>query len=231
MGLLTIFDIDGTLLFSNKIDSELFAETFQSKYGQEFPSIDWNYFPHVTDHTIFTTAYAEVHEEMPTAKEISDFQDEFAERILLAREQKPEAFLAVPGVQQLFHTLRQSPNYHLAIATGGWGKPARIKLEHVGLLRDDLVISAADDQPTREDIVYQARALCQDKNYRWKSEVYIGDASWDVRTCRNLALPFIGLRREGDHEILLEQGAKRVFSDYNEQGAFFEALHAAEVPE
>lgn len=231
MGLLVIFDIDGTLLFSNKIDSQLFSETFESRYGQKFPSIDWDYFPHVTDHTIFTMGYAEIHEETPTAKEIIDFQDEFAERISLAREKTPEEFMPVPGVQDLFARLHLAPDYHLAIATGGWSKPARVKLEHVGLFHDDLVISAADNQPTREDIVNQAKALCQDRNYRWKQEVYIGDASWDVRTCRNLAMPFIGLRRDGDHNVLLEQGVNRVFSNYNEPDVFLEALHAAQVPD
>jgi len=230
MELLAIFDIDGTLLFSNKIDSQIFSETFESRYGQKFPSIDWNYFPHVTDHTIFTTGYAEVHEKTPSAKEITDFQDEFAERITHAREKSPEEFMPVPGVQELFTKLQMAPDYHIAIATGGWSKPAKVKLEHVGLLHDDLVISAADDQPTREDIVNQAKAFCQDRNYRWKQEVYIGDASWDVRTCRNLAMPFIGLRREGDHDILLSQGANHVFSDYKEQNAFFEALHSAKIP-
>jgi len=177
MSLLAIFDIDGTLLFSNKIDSQLFSETFESRYSNPFPSIDWNYFPHVTDHTIFTSAFQELHEFPPSAQEIIDFQDEFVDRLKIAREKTPDEFQPVPGVVELFEALRN-----------------------------------------------------KQRNYTWEREVYIGDALWDVRTCKNLAMPFIGLRREGDHELLLEQGTHHVFSDYQDQAKFFEALHAAQVP-
>ena len=53
MKTLIIFDIDGTLVYSNKVDSKCFSETYQQIYGEPFPSIDWRVYPHVTDHTIF----------------------------------------------------------------------------------------------------------------------------------------------------------------------------------
>ena len=50
-----IFDIDGTLLYSNKADSQCFADTYEEIYQKEFPTIDWRNYPHVTDTTIFQT--------------------------------------------------------------------------------------------------------------------------------------------------------------------------------
>jgi len=49
---LVIFDIDGTLLYSNKVDSQCFADTYEELYSEPFPTIDWTKFPHVTDDTI-----------------------------------------------------------------------------------------------------------------------------------------------------------------------------------
>lgn len=229
--LLVIFDIDGTLLFSNKVDSRLFAEVFESRYAQPFPSMDWEYFPHVSDHTIFNTAYSEAHGgSMPSAAEVKAFQDDFVSSIEKARQLRPAEFQPVPGVQSLFEALAATPGYEVAIATGGWERPAKVKLSHVGLLHEELVISAADGMPTREDIVNQAKARSRAKGYAWDREVYIGDALWDVRTCANLGMPFIGLRREGDHEILHQAGTGKVFSDYLKQTAFFEALDSASIP-
>jgi len=75
--ILYLFDIDGTLLFSNKVDSKCFAQTFEEEYKQEFPSIDWNEFPHVTDHTIFRTGFHQVHDRFPLDHEIEDFRNKF----------------------------------------------------------------------------------------------------------------------------------------------------------
>ncbi|NNE30252.1 MAG: HAD family hydrolase [Saprospiraceae bacterium] len=230
MSLLVIFDIDGTLLFSNRIDSKLFAATYESRYGKTFPSIDWTYFPHVTDHTIFRHSYYELFDAWPENREEEEFKKEFTERIQEARMQTPEEFQPVPGVGEFFSLLKGLPGHHVAVATGGWGQPARVKLNHVGLLEESLVISAADTRETREQIVQGAFEACGDLGYTWERAVYVGDAVWDVQTCRNLNLPFIGIRRSGDHETLLKSGADQVFSDYSAIEPFLEALKVARVP-
>jgi len=50
--ILIIFDVDGTLVFSEKLDSRCFAATYQEVYRIPFPTIDWRKYPHVSDTTI-----------------------------------------------------------------------------------------------------------------------------------------------------------------------------------
>ncbi len=38
--ILVIFDVDGTLVFSEKKDSQAFADTYQMVYNRPFPTID-----------------------------------------------------------------------------------------------------------------------------------------------------------------------------------------------
>ena len=226
---LILFDIDGTLLFSNKVDSQCFADTFYERYAKQFPSIDWTYFPHVTDHTIFREAYKEIHSDYPSLDEIETFTRQFVASIQKARIKKPDAFQMVPGAKSLFNDL-QDNSTALGIGTGGWQAPATIKLKHVDLYHDELILSAADEKDTREHIVQEAIDRCQKKFGERQRIVYVGDAAWDARTCRNMEIPMIGLRRKGDHGALKELGVSHVLSDYKDKSAFIEAVKTARVP-
>jgi len=132
-------------------------------------------------------------------------------------------------VQRLFEVIGEKQLSH-GIGTGGWRLPASVKLKHVGIYQPDLIISAADAQPTREDIVQTAIDSCKDKGYRWNRIIYVGDAAWDVKTCRNMGIPMIGLRKDGDHEALLGAGVSHVLSDYSDLNGFFQAAREAVVP-
>jgi len=74
---LVIFDVDDTLLNSMRMDSQSFATTFENRYGQALPTIDWSTYPHVTDTTIFNTAYSRVHGQDPSKDEVIEFRKQF----------------------------------------------------------------------------------------------------------------------------------------------------------
>ncbi len=226
---LVLFDIDGTLLFSEKIDSKCFSETFSEQYGAKFPTIDWNYFSHVTDHTIFSEAYCQLHGVYPELSEIHRFCKLFVNKIKRARIETPEAFKIVPGAEAVFDYLKEN-KIPFGVATGGWHAPATVKLKHVGLWYEDLVLSAADEQPTRIDIISTAIEACKNRGDLWKRIVYIGDALWDVKTCREMNLPLLGIKIKGDHQQLLDAGASHVMSDYLQIGDFIAVLNDIKVP-
>jgi len=193
---LIIFDIDGTLLYSNKIDSQCFADTYEKVYQSKFPTIDWSKYPHVTDDTIFKTVIQNHFQREASEEEMLYFQTEFV----------------------------------IGIATGGWRKPAMVKLNHIGIPTSDLHMSFADGNPTREDIINGVFEQTNAKKMSFEKVVYVGDAAWDVRTTRNMNLPFIGVRREGDFDVLKKLGAQTIISDYEDFDLFLSAIESSETP-
>lgn len=227
---LIIFDLDGTLVYSNRIDSRCFAETYRMIYGQEFPSIDWHTYPHVTDTSIFSTVIRQQFQREVAAEEVDVFQEAFVSLLKERRQQCPEEFKIVPGARELVHQLHAHPEYAVGIATGGWQRPAQLKLDHVGIDRRPIFLRGADGLHRREEILETVRLQALSAHPAIRKVVYVGDAKWDVTTTRNLNMDFIGIRREGDHEHLLREGATQVVSDYLDSHYFLHSVARASPP-
>lgn len=227
---LIIFDIDGTLLYSNKIDSQCFADTYERRYQEAFPSLDWRTFPHVTDDTIFGTVIQNHFDRPATAEEIHEFQDEYVALLEEKRKIAPHEFMEVKNSRKTIELLLADDGYEVGIATGGWRRPAFIKLNHVGIPTRHLHMSFADGNPTRENIIEGVFDQTNALNLAFEKIVYVGDAVWDVETTRNMNLPFIGVRRQGDFEVLEKEGAQTIVSDYANHDQFLSAVEAAQPP-
>ena len=227
---LIIFDIDGTLVYSNRVDSQCFADTYQDIYGLPFPSIDWKRYPAVSDTTIFDAVIQEHFQRRPDPEEMADFCTQFVANIEEKRQTHPEEFQEVPGARHTIDHLRERPDCVLGIATGGWERPARVKLEHVGISLDTIFFSGADGHWTREAIIGSVTQPALRQHEQIEKIVYVGDAIWDVTTTRNLNMDFIGVRRGYDHQVLLQQGATQVVPNYLDFDAFWAAIKAATPP-
>lgn len=224
-----IFDIDGTLLYSNKIDSLCFAQTYEKIYGHPFPTIDWANYPHVSDTTIFETVIKEKFERVPSTSEIEDFTNDYVALLEDKRQNNPHDFREVPGARMMVEHLLDDDRYIVGIATGGWKRPAAVKLKHVSIDHTHIYDSYADGLYTREDIL-QASIDQAQQYHEIERMVYIGDALWDVRTTRNMALNFIGIRHKGDAHILKSAGATHILENYRDQDKFLETLSICQPP-
>jgi len=202
MKTLIIFDIDGTLVHSNKVDSNCFSQAYQEVYGEPFPSIDWRVYPHVTDHTIFGTVIKERFDRQVDQAEIATFQNRFVQLIQEKRKIAPEEFHEVPGAKKMIDRLIVDDRFEIGVATGGWEQPARIKLKFVNIDTSTMYMGFADNNQTRRDIVNDAIRLAKKAKVNYERIVYVGDAIWDVRTTREMKMPLIGMRVRGDHEVL-----------------------------
>jgi len=227
---LIIFDIDGTLLYSNKIDSQCFADTYEKVYQTPFPTIDWSKYPHVTDDTIFKTVIQEHFNRTPTFEEMDSFRNEYVALLQEKRIETPKEFKEVKNSRKTIELLLADDCYEVGIATGGWRKPAMVKLKHIGIPTEQLHMSFADGNPTREDIINGVFAQTNNLNMQFDKIVYVGDAPWDVRTTRNMNIPFIGIRREGDYEVLEKLGAEMIIPNYDNIDQFLKAIDSAKVP-
>ena len=70
-----------------------------------------------------------------------------------------------------------------------------------------------------QSAIEQARA-----DYDIESVVYIGDAIWDVVTTRQMNIPLIGVRREGDNEVLRREGVDVILNHYQDMSAVYSAV-------
>ncbi len=228
--ILIIFDVDGTLTHSESRDSLCFANTYEKVFKRKFPTINWHKYPHVTDTVIFETVIQEHFKRKPGQEELEDFHNQYSQNLINNRKENPEHFMEVPGARELVEHINSLDGFQLAIATGGWKIPAEIKLEHIGISPSLMPISGADGQYNREDIVNEAIRLTGQKASDFRRMVYIGDATWDVRTTRNLNMNFIGIRMDNDHEVLQQAGASHVVSNYLDREHFINLVHEAVPP-
>ena len=222
--------MDGTLVFSNRIDSQCFAETYETIYKRRFPSIDWSRYPHVTDHTIFNAVIQEHFNRWAEQEEIDFFQDHFVCLLERGRRERPEEFLQVPNARETILRLLEDGQFAIGIGTGGWRRPACLKLQHVGIPVEHLFVSAADGKEIREAITEDAIRQAEAVHDAFDHIVYVGDAVWDVTTTRNLSINFIGIRREGDVEVLYRAGATKVLQDFSDHALFIQAIRSATPP-
>ena len=228
---LVIFDVDGTLIFSEKRDSLAFAATYEKIYRRPFPTIDWHAYPHVTDTTIFDSVIRRHFGRPSTEPEIARFQEHYGALLQANRQVAPQAYQEVPGARQAIAALEQDDRYLVGVATGGWKRSAEIKLQHVGIAIDQRLFSGADGKLEREHIVEEVVACAEELNGgSFSKTIYIGDAIWDVRTTRNLQLDFIGVRRMGDFSLLQKEGARHLIRDYLDYEGFLQLLEEAVPP-
>ncbi len=223
-----LFDIDGTLLDSDSVDSRCFADSYAAVFGMPFPSIDWRQYPHVTDHVIFRTVFTRHFGRAATPEERQQFEDYYVAMLLDKRSTTPEQFREVPGAVACWTALHTDDRYVLGIATGGWRAPAQVKLAHVGIQPVPPYSAYADDMEQREHILAQAIDLAK-ADHAISAVVYVGDAVWDVHATRNLQLPLIGIRHRGDHEVLHREGVRHVLSGYEDRAAFLAAVEGVKV--
>jgi len=227
---LVIFDVDGTLVYSNKVDSQCFAQAYQEMYDRPFPSIDWTKYPHVTDHTIFRTVIRQHFERVATEAEMEGFQQHYIGLLEHFRADRPEEFQEVPFARLTIEKLRNDDRFVVGIATGGWQRPAHVKLNHVNIPARELFMSGADGKETREEIIQEVVLASSVPHTTINRVVYVGDAVWDVHTTRRMNMNFVGIRRMGDVEVLEREGTSVVLKDYSSYDLFVEAVFDAVPP-
>jgi len=220
---LVMFDIDGTLTETMKVDEERFVRSFAEVFGLTDIDADWSHYPHVTDSGIFHEVYAPRMGRLPTALDISRFRQRFIELLAAASSQFP--FAPVAGADRLLSRLASQGAYRVSLATGSWRDSARLKMASAGMCFDDHPAASADDALERESIMKLSEQRAGDwYGGPFAGTVYVGDGVWDARACRALGIPFIGIGSGVEAARLASEGAVRVFQDFSEEGLFLESL-------
>ncbi|MBI2875968.1 MAG: HAD family hydrolase [Candidatus Tectomicrobia bacterium] len=229
---LVIFDIDGTLTQTTRIDELCFLRALAEEFGITAINTNWLDYAYSTDSGIALQILQEQWVRCPSSDELLRFQHRFVHLLMESCAQSPDAFIEVPGATAAFRRLREETNWTVAIATGGWRASALFKLSRIGIDAQQVPAAFADDSPLREEIVQTAlsRAASLNGNEPFQRVVYVGDAVWDVRTAQQLGLAFLGVQAEAQSIVLRNEGAAEVLEDFTHFDRFLRALEEASVP-
>src|SRR5258707_4913952 len=177
---LVMFDIDGTLTETMKVDEECFVRSFEDVFGFTDVDTDGSHYPHTTDSGIFHDISTSRIGQSPTAQEVSRFREYFVQLLAAASSQSP--FASVTGAYRLLSRLSQGGSYCISLASGGWRDSARLKMASAGMCYDDHPAASADDAHDRESIMRLSVRRAVDRHgVPFVSTVYIGDGVWDGR--------------------------------------------------
>ncbi len=221
-----MFDLDGTLVDSNNVDSDCYLQALEDVFGFDRDRIDrdWGTYPHVTDSGILQTLCQIKLGRNPTAAEVSCYQQRFLELLNTAVISQP--LQEIRGAKQLLDILDLAPNYAISLATGGWQTTAEFKLQQAGLDRVLLPMACSDDAHARVEIMECAYQISIDlyQQSEFESVTYIGDGIWDCVASQQLAYQFIGIGSGDRADDLRSHGAKHVFPHYQDLGAIMASL-------
>ena len=182
-----IFDIDGTLLESMSVDTELYFSAVTEVLGA-VRIRELSDYEHVTDSGIL----AQVLEDNGHAYDPSvadSIKSVFVEGIR-SHIEEVGCFPAIDGAVQFFEYVRSVSDVRVAIATGGWRESALLKLNSAGFNIDGVPLATGNDAHSRVEIMQLALRQAGDEV---ASVTYFGDAPWDQRACRELGWDLVAV--------------------------------------
>jgi phosphoglycolate phosphatase-like HAD superfamily hydrolase len=227
---LVLFDVDGTLLDNRGVDDLCYERAFRREFGVPRVDSDWSRFAHCTDSYI-TREILRVHlRRDATDDEVRRAREAYVAELHTAFAARESVHAPMTGAAAAIRALKRD-GWKLALASGGWRVSALLKLKHSRLPVTRLPGAFADDHVSREGITRIARERAEFRAGREAERVvYVGDAVWDVKACRALGLPFVGIGRADRGIRLRAAGASFVLADFANRRAFRDALDRATPP-
>ena len=219
-----MFDIDGTLTETMKVDEECFVRSFEHIFGLVNIDTDWSHYPHTTDPGIFNDVFTSRTGRTPTAQDVSQFRQHFIQLLGATSSQSP--FAPVAGARRLLSRLAQGGSHRASLATGGWRDSARLKMASAGMCFDAHPAATADDALDRESIMRLSMQRAAERyGESFACTVYVGDGVWDARACRSVGIPFIGIGTGSRAARLSAEGAVCVFPDFSDTELFLSSVY------
>ncbi len=228
--ILLLFDLDGTLVDTSADDARLYAAALAEVAGAPVPLEPWEHYREVTASAIAREALAPVlgrRARDGEVHQVREAQTRLWDRAFAAGEL---SLRPIPGALELFAEAQARRGFVAAVATGGWGPAALIKLHAAGFPLDDLVIASSDDAERRHEILNTAAILAAAARgcFGFSGQVVIGDGIWDARAARAVQGGMVGVASEaGQATRLRAEGAAVVVPDLVDRARFWAAVDTA----
>ena len=131
-----IFDIDGTLINTKKVEDKCFMKAFEQTFGIDIWSQKWESLINVTDWGITEEIIQREWNRNPMKDEYKLMISNFVSNLKVEITKDKLQFSEIPRAKDFFYELKGGNEFKLGIATGSWEKSAKLKLESVGITID-----------------------------------------------------------------------------------------------
>lgn len=219
-----LFDIDGTLTDTKKVDDACFIQAFETVFGIDISRQNWSELKNVTDWGITEEIIVRERNSLPTGLEYERLTQEFVRLLQEELQADKTQFQEITGAFDFIQFLKQKAEVAIGIATGGWEPSALLKLQAIGIDASEFAFSSSTRFKERTDIVSDTIQQLQAKlGAMPKRIIYFGDGVWDFLTCQQLGIEFVGIDSQECY-ILQNLGAKTVSKDFTQPGVLYEKL-------
>jgi phosphoglycolate phosphatase-like HAD superfamily hydrolase len=228
---LVMFDMDGTLTDSFALDANCYVLAIEQALGLTSVVTDWESYAHASSSYCLEQIVRTARGHAPTAAESRAVQQRMIELMSDLHASHGRGTGEIPGAAACVEAL-QAAGYAVSIATGDWESTARHKLTNARIPFEALPAAFCEVSHVRTDIMRAslARASAHHGGIEFERIVYIGDGAWDVKACREIRWPLVGIG-QGNHATRLKSlGTSHVLPDFTDHAAFLRALDETTVP-
>jgi phosphoglycolate phosphatase-like HAD superfamily hydrolase len=227
---LAIFDIDGTLADTNKVDHECFLQAIREEFALELTDFDCSDYVNVTDSGIAQAIYRNAFERLPSTAELVGVKKRFVALLRNSFNASPASFRQVPGATATLNRFLSDAQWSASFATGCWSEAAILKLNCASLPWQQIPLTTSDDAIDRCSLL--TKAIERARHFygvrQFERIVSIGDAAWDAHAASLLQIPFIGIGRSSQSQ---SEGKIFFVENYDDTDGFFRLLESASVPQ
>lgn len=228
---LVMFDMDGTLTDSFAIDENCYVLAIEQALGLTNVVTEWEDYTHTSASYCLQEIVRRTRGTAPTARESQAVQERMVALMAEITCRNGRCTREIPGAGACLRELRRQ-GFAVAIASGDWEATARHKLATARIPLAEFPSAFCDVAHPRVEIMQTALARAE-RHYgcaAFDRIVYVGDGAWDVRACRELGWPLIGVGEGAQAQRLRALGVAHVIAGYDPIDEFLEALEQAVPP-
>ena len=142
---LVVFDIDGTLTATNKVDNECFVLAMQEVLQITDIDTDWTKYRNVTDQGCLEEIVHRHKRRYGTETELNRVKQRHLALLQERADSDAKLFRSIAGAHETIERLKMLPNVRIALATGAWLESAQIKLRTARFTMEGIPMATCND--------------------------------------------------------------------------------------